>query len=336
VAFAAPTDKIKNEPVVTPDGYVPLSKALDLIAAALFPDPETGWKAMMDCQTLIRQSHAAMQSEDAITINHPAYNDEMLALRAREGESMAMEAANLLRANIASEKIPAYVFDGHTSRPRALPSDGWQRALNAPAYENFAGEFSRDHVGPELICSRGPDTVQDGVRRPVYFTVADLRALTNRIVAQLPGEAEQKQRELESTRQWEMEKQRGASAQRKAAERAHLAVQAEKTLEAEAHKKASEQAVRDHEEFWSKIAAEQHPIPHGASKAGRPGRHYITDKALFPEMLKLMEEGKAYSADGAAGLLACRAVGPATEASKKTRLAKRFRRWQEAENAGSD
>jgi hypothetical protein len=48
--------------------------------------------------------------------------------------------------------------------------------------DEFCGDFKGDHVGPDLRFSMGPDTVHDGVRRAVYFKVAELTELINRIV----------------------------------------------------------------------------------------------------------------------------------------------------------
>lgn len=66
-------------------------------------------------------------------------------------------------------------------------------------------------------------------------------------------------------------------------------------------------------------------------KKGRRGRtkgsgsYHAADARLILEMKTLIAEQKAFSADGAAKLVARKAVGGGTEASKATRLAKGFR-----------
>jgi hypothetical protein len=181
VATGAATKTI-NEPVATPDGYVPLSEALGLIAAALFPNPETGWKAILDRQAFIIQSYEAIRVHAASLAVPPANrgaHEEATITVAQERESMALQAAEWLRARIAAENLTPYIFD--RNGPRALPGDGWQRRLDVSP-EEWVGDFSGDHVGPDLMFSMGPDTVHDGVRRAVYFMIADIETSIDRIV----------------------------------------------------------------------------------------------------------------------------------------------------------
>ena len=92
--------------------------------------------------------------------------------RAWDGFDRAQRVANqLLRKWLTEGILTAFVRDPRHDQTLQLPRDGWDRL------GEFENGITANFVGPDDPLNRGPNTVVEGKRRPVFFIRSELEKL---------------------------------------------------------------------------------------------------------------------------------------------------------------